>query len=89
MWSSFAYTEPSTSTTLILLSYLFLLNIFGWIAQRLIGAALIGQILIGIIYGTPLSGWLSETIQAALVDVGYVGLLLVVFEGAPSFVHLC
>jgi Kef-type K+ transport system membrane component KefB len=86
MWSSHTYHEPSTPQLLVLTSYLTLLNIFGWLAQTLLSAGLLGQILIGIIYGTPLAGWLgvSEGWEETFVGLGYVGLLLVVFEGEFS-----
>jgi uncharacterized membrane protein YeaQ/YmgE (transglycosylase-associated protein family) len=81
MWSSFAYHEPSTSATLILLAFLYLLNLAGWFVQLTIGAGLLGQIFIGIVFGTPLAGWLPDSWEDAFVAVGYVGLLVLVFEG--------
>jgi predicted MFS family arabinose efflux permease len=41
----------------------------------------LGQILIGIVWGSPLAEWLHVEWQETFVVVGYVGLLLVVFEG--------
>lgn len=90
MWSSHVYHEPSTAQLLILTSYLTLLNLFGWLAQTLLSAGLLGQILIGIIYGTPLAGWLGAADagwEETFVGIGYVGLLLVVFEGTSHSVH--
>ncbi|RSH90439.1 Hsp70 ATPase ssc1 [Saitozyma podzolica] len=84
MWSSFTYEEPSVSSLLILSSWLYLLNVFGYLAQRLLSAGLLGQILIGVIYGTPLARWLDESWEEAFVAIGYVGLLVVVFEGGMS-----
>jgi hypothetical protein len=81
MWSSFTYEEPAVSSLLILSSWLYLLNVFGYLAQQLLSAGLLGQILIGVIYGTPLAGWLDESSEEAFVVLGYVGLLVVVFEG--------
>jgi hypothetical protein len=81
MRSEFTYHEPSIPSLLILGTYLYFLNIFGGIAQYLISSELIGQILLGVIYGTPLAGWLDEGWQETFVNVGYVGLLLVVYEG--------
>ncbi|OCF71468.1 hypothetical protein I204_07526 [Kwoniella mangroviensis CBS 8886] len=84
MWSSFTYHEPSIVQLLILSSWIYLLNLLGWISQHLLSAQLLGQILIGIIYGTPLAGWLEESWEEAFVALGYVGLLLIVFEGGLS-----
>jgi len=81
MWSSFAYHEPSATQIIILLSFLLLLNLAGKLAQLLLSAGLLGQIFIGIIYGTPLAGILEDSWEEAIVAIGYVGLLLVVFEG--------
>ncbi|WVR05474.1 hypothetical protein IAU60_002490 [Kwoniella sp. DSM 27419] len=84
MWSSFTYHEPSINSLLILSSFIYLLNLFGWLSQHVLSAELLGQILIGVIYGTPLAGWLDQAWQEAFVAVGYVGLLLIVFEGGLS-----
>jgi uncharacterized membrane protein YeaQ/YmgE (transglycosylase-associated protein family) len=84
MWSSHTYHEPSATLLVIITSFLYFLNLFGWIAQKLVSAGLLGQILIGIIYGTPVAGWLGEDLEEAIVGIGYVGLLIVVFEGMSS-----
>jgi hypothetical protein len=87
MLSSFTYHEPSPSALLTLASFLYLLNLFEWIGQRVLSAGLLGQISIGIIYGSPLAGWLEGYWEEAFVAVGYIGLLLVVFEG--ELIHIC
>jgi uncharacterized membrane protein YeaQ/YmgE (transglycosylase-associated protein family) len=84
MWSSHTYHEPSATLLVIITSFLYFLNLFGWIAQKLVSAGFLGQILIGIIYGTPVAGWLGEDSEEAIVGIGYVGLLIVVFEGMSS-----
>lgn len=66
---------------LVLGSFIYLLNLFGWAAQALLSAGLLGQILLGVIYGTPLAGWIDPVWEEAFVALGYVGLLIVVFEG--------
>lgn len=62
-------------------SYLYLLSVFEWAFQHVVSAGLLGQILLGIIYGSPLAGWLDVAWQETFVVLGYVGLLLIVFEG--------
>jgi hypothetical protein len=79
--ASHTYHEPYPLPLLILLSFLFLLPIAGHVAQRLLCAGLLGQILLGVIFGTPVGGWLDETWEEAWVALGYVGLLGLVFEG--------
>lgn len=84
MPSQFTYHDPAIKDLLVLSSYLYLLNVFEWIAQYVLSAGLLGQILLGIIYGSPLAEWLDVHWQETFVVVGYVGLLLIVFEG-PQF----
>lgn len=81
MPSQFIYHDPPIAQLLILSSYLFFLNCFDWAFEYLVSAGLLGQILIGIIWGSPLAEWLHVDWQETFVVVGYVGLLLVVFEG--------
>ena len=81
MPSDFIYHTPSPRNILILASYLYLLHLFGRLGQKLVGAGLLGEILLGIIWGSPLAGLLDEQWQETLVVVGYVGLLLLVFGG--------
>ena len=78
---AFAYHEPSISQLLIITSYLYLLNIARWLAQLLLGAGLLGEILVGIVFGSPLAGWLEDGWQEFGVVLGYLGLLLIVYEG--------
>lgn len=81
MPSQFSYHDPAIADLLVLSSYLYLLNVFEWIAQYVLSAGLLGQILLGIIYGSPLAEWLDVAWQETFVVVGYLGLLLIVFEG--------
>jgi hypothetical protein len=81
MPSQFTYHDPAIKDLLVLSSYLYLLNVFEWVAQHVLSAGLLGQILLGIIYGSPLAEWLDVAWQETFVVVGYVGLLLIVFEG--------
>ncbi len=78
---AFSYIPPRVASILTLGSYLFLLNVFDFFAQWVLSAGLLGQILVGIVFGSSLAGWLSLEWQGAFVDLGYVGLLLIVFEG--------
>lgn len=52
-----------------------------WIAAKLFKAGLIGQIVVGLIYGVPIGNILSYDWQTTFVDLGYIGLILIVFEG--------
>ncbi|KAI5848720.1 Sodium/hydrogen exchanger family-domain-containing protein [Morchella snyderi] len=82
--SSLPYHEPSIVQVLILSSFGLLLNITNWALERSIYCGLVGQILVGVFWGTPLSGWLDSSIEAAVVQLGYLGLILLVYEGGLS-----
>lgn len=81
MPTQFTYHEPPIPSLLILSTYFYFLNLFGSLFQFLISSELIGQILVGVIFGSPLAEWLDEGWQESFVGVGYVGLLLCVYEG--------
>lgn len=81
MPSQFIYHDPPIASLLILSNYFYFLNLFGWVFEWLLSAGLLGQILIGIVWGSPLAEWLHVEWQETFVVVGYIGLLLVVFEG--------
>ncbi|KAG8916990.1 Hsp70 ATPase ssc1 [Tulasnella sp. 417] len=75
------YHEPALPEILVASSYLYLLNVAGWLVEKTCHAGLVGNIVIGIIYGTPLSGILQPVWEATLWLLGYIGLILIVFEG--------
>jgi Kef-type K+ transport system membrane component KefB len=77
------YEEPGITTILSLTSFLLLLNIVRYIIDRLLYCGIIGEILIGIIWGLPVGGtsWLSQETQETIQSYGYLGLIGLVFEG--------
>ncbi|KAG8942523.1 Hsp70 ATPase ssc1 [Tulasnella sp. 419] len=75
------YAEPSTVDVLILTSFIFILNISRGIFETLIHAGLIGEIAVGIIYGTPLAKLLHSSWETTFRDLGYIGLIIIVLEG--------
>jgi Kef-type K+ transport system membrane component KefB len=78
---SFAYVEPTIVSLLMLSSFIYLLNVARSLAHRLFYAGLIGEILVGIIYVAPLANILKTEWEQTILDFGYLGLLLLVFEG--------
>jgi Kef-type K+ transport system membrane component KefB len=78
------YHEPDIITILILTSFLLLLNLVGYGLDRIIYCGLLGQIFIGVAWGTPGGHWLSTATQEVFVQLGYLGLILLVFEGGLS-----
>ena len=78
------YQEPSIETILILPSFLFLLNVINNVLDRLIYCGLIGQVLIGVTIGTPGTKWLHNGTEQSIVQLGYLGLILLIYEGGVS-----
>ena len=82
--SYFAYHEPDIVTVLILTAFVLLLNISNYVLDKLVFCGLLGQILIGVWFGTPGSKWLSKDVEAAVQLLGYLGLILIVYEGSST-----
>ncbi|KAI1502118.1 Sodium/hydrogen exchanger family-domain-containing protein [Biscogniauxia marginata] len=83
--SSLPYHEPSLVQILILSSFCLALNAVNSILDAILYCGLVGQVLIGTAWGTPGAGWLEDgALQDAVVRVGYLGLVLVVYEGGLS-----
>ena len=53
------YHEPDTISILVLISFFFFLSSLGWVFNKAIRAGLIGQILVGILYGAPVGNILD------------------------------
>lgn len=81
--SSLPYHEPAITTILIQSSFLILLNALNSILDQVLYCGLIAQILLGIAWGTPGSKWLESSVETAITQLGYLGLLLLVYEGTP------
>lgn len=84
MASSLPYHEPSIQTILIQSSFLLLLNAVNHVLDAAIYAGLVGQILVGIAWGMPGGKILDVHAQEVIVQLGYIGLILLVFEGGLS-----
>ncbi|USP82269.1 L-asparaginase 2-4 [Curvularia clavata] len=81
---SLPYREPDIITILVQASFLLLLNIINSVLDRVLYCGLLGQVLVGIAWGTPGTKLLSTTTEEAIVQLGYLGLILLVFEGGLS-----
>ena len=75
------YQDPPIKTILILSSFLLLLNAINHVLDNLIYCGLVGQVLIGVAFGTPGTRWLDKGVEQAIVQLGYLGLILLVYEG--------
>lgn len=79
---SLAYHEPGIFTIMIQSSLLILLNVINFVLDKFLYCGLIGQILLGVAWGTPGLRWLESSVETTIVQLGYLGLLLLVYEGA-------
>ncbi|KAF7550897.1 hypothetical protein G7Z17_g5405 [Cylindrodendrum hubeiense] len=87
MDSSLSYHEPSVVTIAILSGFLLLLNLVNYGLDKIAFCGLIGQVVLGIAWGTPGGKLLDRGVEDAIMQLGYLGLILLVFEGglATSF----
>lgn len=66
---------------MVLISFFFFLAIAEWISDKIFRAGLIGQIVVGLIYGLPVGNIMPLDWQETFVSLGYIGLILIIFEG--------
>lgn len=79
--ASLAYHEPSMRSIIIMSGFLLVLNIFNAILDKLLYCGLIGQLFIGILWGSPGANWLDQELQEVIQILGYLGLIMLVYEG--------
>ncbi|KAF4944567.1 hypothetical protein FSARC_14638 [Fusarium sarcochroum] len=84
MEASLSYHEPTITVIAILSGFLLLLNLLNYGLDKVAYCGLIGQVALGIAWGTPGAKWLSRELEDAVVQLGYLGLILIVFEGGLS-----
>lgn len=86
--SALSYEEPGIQTILILSGFLLVLNFANAILDRIVYCGLIGQIFVGVAWGMPGAQWLTLEAQEIMQQLGYLGLLLLVYEGKMNFLFL-
>jgi Kef-type K+ transport system membrane component KefB len=79
--AAFAYHEPSIETVLNYSGLLLGLNIINICLDKLLYCGLIGQLFIGILWGTPGAQWLDQETERVIQQIGYLGLILLIYEG--------
>ncbi|KAF7366376.1 putative Na(+)/H(+) antiporter GerT [Mycena sanguinolenta] len=82
--TTIAYTTPNVPTILTVGSFLYLINLAEAIFARFLNAGLLGSLCVGVLFGPEVSNILPEAIQSAVITIGYIGLLLIVFEAGLS-----
>ncbi|PVH86892.1 Sodium/hydrogen exchanger [Cadophora sp. DSE1049] len=75
------YHEPGIVTILIQTSLLLILNIVNTVFDQLIFCGLLGQVFVGVAWGKPGAKWLPVETEHVIVQLGYLGLILLVYEG--------
>ncbi|KAF5855769.1 hypothetical protein ETB97_008469, partial [Aspergillus alliaceus] len=85
--TAFAYHEPAITTILSQTGFLLVLNLVNVCLDKLVYCGLIGQSFIGILWGTPgATGakWLVRDMATVIQQLGYLGLIMLVYEGGLS-----
>ncbi|KAK2735013.1 hypothetical protein FQN57_001389 [Myotisia sp. PD_48] len=85
--AAFAYHEPPILIILNLTGLLLVLNIISSCLDKLLYCGLIGQIFIGILWGTPGARWLGRDTETFVQQIGYLGLIMMVYEGYKLLSH--
>lgn len=67
----------------IVLSFIPFLSFSAWLAGKILRASILGPLVIGMVYGEPLSNILKQEWQETFLALGYIGLILIIFEGPP------
>ncbi|KAI1533491.1 KefB Kef-type K+ transport systems membrane component [Pyrenophora tritici-repentis] len=78
------YHEPEIVDILILVSFFTFLWISEYVSAKLLRAGIIGPVVVGIIYGEPLANLLHRDWAETFLYLGYIGLVLIIFEGGLS-----
>jgi len=75
------YEESGTDTILVQSSFLLLSNIVNSVLDSVFHCGIVGQVLLGMAWGTPGAKLLSHAFVESATQVGYLGLTAIVFEG--------
>ncbi len=78
--ASLPYHEPDIKTILILVSFKIFLNLIKHALDKILYRGLLGQVLLAVACGTPGGRFPSQSAEKFIVTLGYLGLLLIVFE---------
>lgn len=81
MAAALPYHEPDIISILVTSSFLLVLNGINSVLDRAIYCGLVGQILVGVAWGTPGGKLLDTGFENSIIQLGYLGLILTVYEG--------
>jgi hypothetical protein len=86
MEASLAYHEPGVVIILTQSSFLLLLNVSNFVLDHGLYCGLLGPVFLGVAFGTPGAKWLGTEAEHVIVQLGYLGLLLLVYEGQKQYI---
>ncbi|EXJ84051.1 hypothetical protein A1O3_04718 [Capronia epimyces CBS 606.96] len=75
------YEEPGIVAILAQASFLLALNVVHSVLDHVVYCGLVGQVLIGMAWGAPGAKMLSRQFEQVATQLGYLGLIAIVFEG--------
>ena len=81
MAAALPYHEPDILSIVILSSFILHANVICYALDIFIYCGLVGQIFAGVLFGSPGADWLGAETQHVVVQLGYLGLILIVYEG--------
>lgn len=81
MEASHPYEEPSLTVILVLTGFLLLLNGVNMVLDNMLYCGLVGQVFVGVLFGTPGAKLLTDEVESTVSNLGYLGLILLVYEG--------
>ena len=90
--TTLTYDEPGTTQVLKLTLFFLSLNLVNYFFDWWLYCGLIGQVLLGTALGTPGANFFSTDFEKAVLQLGYLGLILIVYEGkiyAVGILFLC
>lgn len=79
--AAFAYHEPTIEVLLNLTGFLLVLNIVNTCLDKILFCGLIGQLFVNVLWGTPGAKWLNQETETVVQQLGYLGLIMLVYEG--------
>ncbi|CDO78056.1 hypothetical protein BN946_scf184826.g1 [Trametes cinnabarina] len=84
MPTAIPYDEPSLVQILVCASFFYLLNVARVVADFCVYGGIVAEIILGVVYGAPLGGILPTQWEETFTTMGYIGLVLLIFEGGLS-----
>ena len=75
---AFPYDQPPATQLLVILSFIYILNVSRKVADFALHGGIIAEIAVGMVYGAPLANILAPSWQETFTVLGYLGLIGIV-----------